>query len=267
MHYSDDAAPTAAAWVLDGVETPPVAEAGTEQTGTTDPDLPSPVDDSPVRGVLVMGDSTAAVVAHGLTSSGRFDVFDGGVWGCPLVPTVAVRPFRSQDRSTDYCPGLDQQTGVIDLLDPDAVVLVASPPHQWDHRYVEDGPWESPGSTAWIDAHDEYMDALVAAHPRLPIVVFDAPEARAPGEDALEDSDRLAAWNAQIRRWADAHAEVVVLDWADRFPEPGSDVDGELRPDGVHLTDAAVEDLTRRYLADALVDAVTEARVDIAAAS
>ena len=263
MHYSADAAPRAAGWVLDAVgdpasDDPPVDVGGPAETV---------VDDAPVRSVLVMGDSTASVVAHGLTSAGRFDVLDGGVWGCPLVPTVAVRPTRSEDRSTAYCPGLEQQVGVIDLFDPDVVVLVASPPHQWDHRYVDGGEWEAPGSTGWIDAHDRYMDGLVTAHPELPIVVFDAPGARAPSDDALEDSDRLAAWNAQIRRWADAHPEVVVLDWAGRLPEPGTATDRELRPDGVHLTDEAVEDLTRRYLTGAVTAAVAEARRDIAAAS
>lgn len=203
--------------------------------------------------VLVIGDSTASVLAHGLTASGRFQVIDGGVWGCPIVTTEAVRPTEDGDRSTDYCPDLERQISAVEMLDPDLVVLMASPPEQWDQRYPSVDGWHAPGELRWRQAHDDHLAQFLEAHPTLPVVVADAPPARPPSSDALETAERLAAWNAQIERWDDAHVQVGVLDYAQYLSDPDSDLDRQQRPDGVHLTDAVIEQLVADHLADDIV--------------
>jgi peptidoglycan/LPS O-acetylase OafA/YrhL len=244
----------------------------TATPSTATPDTGSPASSEQVvlpaapEVVLVIGDSTASVLAHGLTASGRFRVIDGGVWGCPIVSTEAVRPTDDSDRSTDYCPDLDRQIEAVELLDPDVVVLMASPPHQWDQRYPSVEGWHSPGDLHWRQAHDEHLARFVAAHPRVPVVVADAPPARAPSRDALEDSERLAAWNAQIVRWDADHVQVGMLAYARHLPEPGSDLDRRQRPDGVHLTDPVIERLVAGELADDIVTLTRTVVAEIAAA-
>jgi peptidoglycan/LPS O-acetylase OafA/YrhL len=245
---------------------------GSTQTSTSSSTLPDPrstlggtVISDPVA-ILVIGDSTAGVLAHGLTTTGRFQVVDGGVWGCPIVATEAVRPTRDDQRSTDYCPDLDRQISAVDLLAPDLVVLMASPPHQWDHRYPSVDGWHSPGDLHWRQAHDDHLARFVEAHPDVPIIVADAPAARAPSHDALENPERLAAWNAQIVRWDEQHVQVGVLDYARHLAEPDSDLDARQRPDGVHLTDPVIEVLVADHLADDIVALTRSLQADIRAA-
>jgi peptidoglycan/LPS O-acetylase OafA/YrhL len=240
-------------------------EATVPVTSAPPPTAPLPRVADP-ESILVIGDSTAAVLAHGLTTTRRFQVVDGGVWGCPIVTTAAVRPTPDNERSTEYCPDLERQISAIELLDPDVVVLMASPPHQWDHRYLSVEGWHAPGDLHWRQAHDDHLARIVDAHPGLPVVVVDAPPARAPSKDALEGPDRLAIWNAQISRWADRHVQVGVLDYAHHLPDPGSDLDSRQRPDGVHLTDAVIEQLVADHLADDLVALVRSLQVEIHAA-
>jgi peptidoglycan/LPS O-acetylase OafA/YrhL len=206
------------------------------------------------RRVLVIGDSTANVFAHGLETTGRFEVVDGGMWGCPLVEVAEVRPAPGLERSADYCPDLAQQIAAVELVAPDVLVAVASAPEVWDHRYAS-GPWVSPGDEAWIAAHDQHLAALVAAHPGLPVVIVPAPDWRPPSPDALETSDRRAEWNGQIDRWVATHGNVVTMGYAQYLPRPGTAVDSVMRPDGAHLTKTAIAALAREHLADDLVRA------------
>lgn len=73
--------------------------------------------------------------------------------------------------------------------------------------------------------------------------------------DALESPERRDAWNDQIQRWVEAHEQVSTMEYVRYLPEPGSDLDREMRPDGAHLTDTAIERLSREHLADDLVTA------------
>jgi hypothetical protein len=216
--------------------------------------------------VLVIGDSTASVLAHGLTATGRFQVIDGGVWGCPIVTTEAVRPTQDSDRSTDYCPDLERQVNAVDMLDPDLVVLMASPPEQWDQRYPSVDGWHGPGDLHWRQAHDDHLARFLEVHPTLPVVVVDAPPARAPSSDALENPERLAAWNAQIERWDVGHPQVGVLPYSRHLADPDSEIDRAQRPDGVHLTDPVIEELVADHLADDLVALTRSLLADIDAA-
>ncbi len=256
------ATPTPSSTVPDPLPEPEVAGPRTSEP----PSTTVPVTYAAPEIVLVIGDSTASVLAHGLTATGRFQVIDGGVWGCPIVTTDAVRPTPDSDRSTDYCPDLERQISAVEMLDPDLVVLMASPPEQWDQRYPSVEGWHGPGDLHWRQAHDDHLARFLEAHPTLPVVVVDAPPARAPSADALENPERLADWNAQIERWDDAHAQVGVLAYSRHLADPDSDIDREQRPDGVHLTDPVIEDLVADHLADDLVALTRSLLADIDAA-
>jgi peptidoglycan/LPS O-acetylase OafA/YrhL len=238
---------------------------GTPVANTSDSDNPANDQASPAlpdlalpgtpRRVLVLGDSTANVLAHGLEATGRFDIVDGGMWGCPIVEATRVRPARTTERSVEYCPGLAEQIAAIELVAPDVVVVIASATEVWDHTYAEDGDWTTPGDPLWQLAHDRHLRALVDAHPGRPIVIVPAPDWRPPSSDALETAERRDAWNAQIDRWVTEHEQTSTMGYVSYLPAVGSAEDREMRPDGAHLTEDWIARLARDHLADELVTA------------
>jgi peptidoglycan/LPS O-acetylase OafA/YrhL len=219
-----------------------------------------------VERILVLGDSTADVMAKGLASTGRLEVVNASVWGCPFVVTNAVRFEIGRRRTTDYCPSTLDKAQWIRQWKPDVVLLVNGPSGQWDQQYA-DKSWSSPGDEKWISHHDDEMRSLVAAAGDIPIVSVLAPQAMRAGDDALESGDRLAAWNDQIHRWDALFPSVTEFAIDDYLPKPGSAEDRKVRPDGVHVTAEVMAQLAGDHLVDDVIAAARRATADIAAAN
>ena len=283
LHYTPDAAAEVGGWIFDQLTDslaaiaanapaqPPIStQAISTQAISTQPantvvqaGIGSAGDTLTVDRVLVLGDSTADVMAKGLASVGRFEVVNASVWGCPFATATAVRFEVGRRRTTDYCPGKQERKDWILQWRPDVILLVHGPSEQWDQQYA-DKRWYSPGDDAWIEQHDTAMRSLVADAGDIPIVVVVAPRATPPDESALESDDRLASWNDQIARWDDSFAAVATFDIDQYLPEPGSTTDRTTRPDGVHVIATVMDRLARDHLVDDLLAAARAAAADIA---
>lgn len=79
-----------------------------------------------------------------------------------------------------------------------------------------------------------------------------ARELRGLGDDHPE---RVAAFNGLLHRFADAHADAVVIDYGGYVDAMGEDVKAELLPDGVHPTEEAAHRLWADFLGPAVVAA------------
>jgi peptidoglycan/LPS O-acetylase OafA/YrhL len=206
-------------------------------------------DPDSVNRLLVLGDSTADVLAKGLAATGRFEVVNASVWGCPFVEAAAVGFEIGRNRKTDYCPSVADRREWIDIWEPDAILVVHGPSGLWDQRY-ESSKWRSPGDEVWVTRHDSTMAELVEEAGELPILVVVAPQATPPNQTALETPSRLRAWNAQIAKWDDTFSSVASLDIEQYLPQPGSARDRNVRPDGVHVTDEVMAELAEDFLID-----------------
>jgi hypothetical protein len=279
LHYTPAAAAQVGGWIFDELAdqfeaarrndttpsdtTPTTAvDAGIHSGGTAAATSAAPAEVEIAR-VLVFGDSTADVFAKGLASVGRFEVVNASVWGCPFVATSAVRFELGRSRSTEYCPTVFDRIDWIQQWQPEAIVVVNGPSEEWDQQYGDD-QWAAPGDATWIEHHDDEMRSLVAAAGDLPIVTVIAPRATPPDASALENTDRLLAWNEQIRRWDELFPSVVTVDIDRYLPAPGTARDRRVRPDGVHVTAPIMERLARDHLVDDLIAAANRAMVEVA---
>jgi peptidoglycan/LPS O-acetylase OafA/YrhL len=82
-----------------------------------------------------------------------------------------------------------------------------------------------------------------------------ARELRGLGDDHPE---RVAAFNALLHRFADAHDDVVVIDYGGYVDRMDEDLKAELLPDGVHPTDEAAQLLWTDFLGPAIVAAADD---------
>jgi peptidoglycan/LPS O-acetylase OafA/YrhL len=224
----------------------------------------SPVDER-LR-VMVVGDSTSLPLAVGLAqaASGRWTVYSAGAMGCPLVTVVATRERPDEPEGTYDCASFrDTWPELLSSFRPDVVLGVASLREQDDQRYVDGGPWHAPGDAAYEQHHQQEFAAMVdLLAPGAVLLLADAPAVDLDRAVIGGHPDRIAAWNATIRRAADAHpGRIAVIPFAAFLAPPASPPGRAERPDGVHLTQESATDLAQRHL----VDAVERAVADLAA--
>jgi hypothetical protein len=229
-----------------------------------EPDRPSPapVLDDRLR-VMVVGDSTSLPVAVGLAqaAAGRWTVYSAGAMGCPLVTVVATRERRDELEGTYECPPFrDTWPELLSSFRPDVVLGVASLREQDDQRYTDGGPWHAPGDAAYEQHHDREFAAMVdLLAPGTVLLLADAPAVALDRSVIGGHPDRVAAWNATIRRAAAAHPDrIAVVPFAAFLAPPATPTGRAQRPDGVHLTQESATDLARRHLVDAVERAVTD---------
>lgn len=197
--------------------------------------------------VVVIGDSTSFAFAVALSrSTTELEVQYAGQGGCPFVPVVALKPSSDGGWTDKSCK--DYLTDVPDLLasfDAEAVLIVVGGMELTEQKYLGDDQGYIAGSTGYQNAHDAAMDAfLEALGPDGPLVIVpDSPPIAAGSFSSMEMAlpERLAALNAQIQRWADAHPDQVqVLPYAGALVAYEAE-HGSIREDGSH---AKADDLT-----------------------
>ncbi len=221
---------------------------------------PSPTAEStqPLR-VLVLGDSTAYALSEGLSkgSDGAFVVISAGVMRCPVVRAVAVFNATDTESELDGCLRFDRDWArMVDSYDVDVILNVTSLAEQWDQRYPDDPAWHVPGSVGYDAFHASELADLqrVVSDLGIPLLLADAPPLRADLDGVLgSQAERVAAWNATLTTW-DASTGMVVIPYSRFFAAPESDEGYAQRPDGVHVTKAFAESMTRNGLGQEIID-------------
>ncbi len=218
---------------------------------------PSPATD-PLR-LTVIGDSTSLGMAQALSegSSGRLQVTWAGANGCPIVRAESTRPSPRDPWTEVTCEPFDTKLPALFASSPpDLVLLVVGPTELVEQRYRGDPDGHVAGDPEFIAFHDSEMAALVAVvgAAGVPLVVADSPPLAVGMWSSKEmvAPDRLAAWNAQVARWAAAWPDVSVLPYADIIIEYEAE-HGSIRADGVHPDVVVLTDLARRSLVDLLL--------------
>jgi hypothetical protein len=100
----------------------------------------------------------------------------------------------------------------------------------------------------------------------IPLLVTDSPpiNAGAMATTAMADPGRIAAWNAQIQRWADAWPSVALLHYA--APLVAHEAEhGLIRPDGVHPEIDPLTDLARVHYVPAVISLARTMQAEAAA--
>lgn len=218
------------------------------------------------RRVLVIGDSTSYGFAIALSrSSTELEVQWAGKGGCPFVPVEALQTTEGGAWGHQGCP--DYRVLVPDLLatfDADAVLIIVGGMELTVQRYPGDAAGYEPGSQGYQLAHDAAMtDLLSVLGPDGPLVVVaDAPPIHVGPFSSLDMSraDRLAALNAQIRRWSDQHpGRVEVVSYVAPLLAYESE-HGSIRPDGSHADPDLLVPVLKNSVAPSLVEMIDAAR-------
>jgi len=234
---------------------------------------PPPVGSDVIR-YAVFGDSTAAPTAHAFelwrtshAAGTRFVPVAGHVrLGCGIMgPAERRDPTAS---AAEPCPDVVDEWATLARDGHVAVAIVQT--GAWEsreHALVPGGPTVRPGDAAF-DAYlerqmERVADALAATGAM--VVWIEAPHV-GPGKQqsngrlrlppALRDPARIDRHNALLARVASARpGRVVVVDLPGMLEaQPGGELDPDMRPDGLHLTDAAAA-----RLADTLGPAIAAA--------
>lgn len=226
---------------------------------------PGTSDVSPPR-VLVAGDSTAVVLAVGLHSyaerTGNLAVASVARSNCGVLFGGERRDFDLE--SADRCP--DWQPAYADALsrfDPDVVLLSSA---LWELT-----DWRRPGDTAWRHLGDpQYEQQLLAALQRAidtlaangaTVALVKYPHLDL-GRDrrSLRDAPfpagewwRMDRYHELLDSLASARPGVEIIDLASHAKSfDGGEMDAQMRPDGVHFSTEAADQVAEQFLGPAL---------------
>jgi peptidoglycan/LPS O-acetylase OafA/YrhL len=204
----------------------------------------------PLR-IMVIGDSTSFPVAQVLSnaSNGHWQVTWAGANGCPFVRADATRPTARDSWKEVTCEPFDTKLPPLWKTNrPDLVLLVVGPMELLEQRYPGDSAGRVAGDPEFIAFHDSEMAELVALvrAAGIQLIITDSPPITAGmwSSNEMASPERLAAWNAQVARWAAIWPEVSVLPYAD-FVVAYEAKHGTIRPDGVHPDVTLSAELTR----------------------
>jgi peptidoglycan/LPS O-acetylase OafA/YrhL len=217
----------------------------------TDPTAPLPV-----AKVAAFGDSTALVVGSGITdasaSSGGVEEVSGGAWvGCGLgiggdyrstVDPSYAGPTRPECNAwpTTYARVISQNQ-------PDLAVVLDAPWDVMDRRLVGDTKWRSFGDPVydrWFLSEMVQAVHVLSADGATVVWLTSPPVSNIPAR-----TTRLNQLIDQLPKLLPG--KVVVLDLASYVKATGKDA--QLRPDGIHFSAAASEQVAKAWLIPHLV--------------
>lgn len=226
---------------------------------------PGTPDVSPPR-VLVAGDSTALALAVGLHSyaerTGNLAVASVARSNCGVLFGGERRDFNleSADRCPDWQPAY---ANAVSRFDPDVVLLSSA---LWELT-----DWRRPGDTAWRHLGDpQYEQQLLAALQRAidtlasngaTVALVKYPHVDL-GRDrrGLRDGPfpagewwRMDRYHQLLDALASARPEVEVIDLASYATSfNGGEMNARMRPDGVHFSAEAADQVAEQFLGPAL---------------
>ncbi len=219
----------------------------------------------PLR-VLTVGDSTSFWISVGLeaVTKQRDDMTIGwvGSSGCGVVRLDTYYDATNEAVDSSECPRFDNEwIAAARIFDPDVIVVISS--------VIDAAKYEFPGRNEPIGFGDEEFDAFwqseaeaaLKALARTGAVVLwaDSPGVQMMTTEGTKDwNPRLERYNELVNGLVKSHEQVGGIGLAARIGPPGTPVDHDVRPDGVHLgSDAAVE-LAESWLVDAIIAGWTE---------
>jgi peptidoglycan/LPS O-acetylase OafA/YrhL len=245
------------------IRSEPESSASTTTTVPTTLRLP-PEPPRPVR-VLVVGDSTALYVAHGLAAwtmsyPDHAQVSVSWCQGCTFVPDAEITSFdldgvedNSRRTLTEVMPDAIRQ------LRPDVVVLMSTVSdaanRQWDPAEGPIGPTDPRARERMVTAFaDLTMEIVTSGVPDVVWVVPPTPTHDWDDDPEMNELARYAAHHEIVREAAarfEHHVSLVDLDaWAretGRFDDPG------FRADGVHIDEGPATEMAEQFLGPWLV--------------
>ncbi|HEX6475808.1 MAG TPA: acyltransferase family protein, partial [Acidimicrobiales bacterium] len=192
---------------------------------------------------MVVGDSTAIVLAEGIKGPGvgaGLDIHDGGRFGCTIILGYSGDNATGSSKSdSPSSPGCDWRTKWPPQLDewrPKVVLMLFGPLDTADH--LLDGRWLRVGTPEWqLYYQDQLTDMVQLLSSEGAQVVIatvpqyhHTPDAAYP-DPTYNDPRRLAALNGLYEYFASSHS-VNILDLASQV-QPS-----DLGEDGVHFSRA-----------------------------
>ncbi len=221
------------------------------KTSQADPSAPLPV-----AKVAAFGDSTALVVGSGINdasaTAGGVEEVSGGAWvGCGLgiggdyrstVDPSYAGPTRPECNAwpTTYARVISQNQ-------PDLAVVLDAPWDVMDRRLVGDTKWRSFGDPVydrWFLSEMVQVVHVLGADGATVVWLTSPPVSNIPAR-----TTRLNQLIEQLPKLLPG--KVVVLDFATYLKDTGKDA--QLRPDGIHLSGPASEQVAKSWLIPHLV--------------
>ncbi len=211
----------------------------------------------PLR-VLVTGDSTARVIANALVNYQNahpraIQVLDLSLPGCPITPVDRIRNYAGElGQNVSLCSGWQKTFAPqIRAFKPDVSAVFLSVMEQTDQR-SGNGSWDNLLDPAYR-AHQESEFASFAkllSETGAPVVWANAPYVKFQQDLPWlsDDTHRTDVLNALYRDLAAHHSNIRLVDYASKLNRPDHVVDTSIRPDGIHMTDAAASRLAQTWL-------------------
>jgi peptidoglycan/LPS O-acetylase OafA/YrhL len=215
-------------------------------------------DPQPLR-VAVAGDSTGEVYG---TALGRYAaahpdelvVLDVSMAGCTITRVARIRHYQGEGGQDMSGCGLWPLAipPRIEAFRPDVSVVFVAMMEQADQRATPRSEWHDILEPAWAARqHDDLTLLATALHETGATSLWaDVPYMKfQPNLPWISDDPRRTdALNRLLHRIDDERPDVQMISYAERLNRPHHEVDTTVRPDGIHLTDRAADDLVGRWL-------------------
>ena len=211
----------------------------------------------PLR-VLVTGDSTARVMANALIEYQNahpkaLQVLDLSLPGCPITPVDRIRNYSGEvGQNVSLCGGWRKTFAPqIDAFKPDVSAVFLSVMEQTDQRTLSSN-WDNLLDPTYRVHQENEFSALVKllTATGAPVVWANAPFIKFQQDLpwVSDNPQRTNVLNQMYTQLAATHSNVHLIDYAAHLNRPGGVVDTSIRPDGIHMTDAAASKLAQTWL-------------------
>jgi peptidoglycan/LPS O-acetylase OafA/YrhL len=212
----------------------------------------------PLR-VAVAGDSTgevygAALGRYAADHPAELVVLDVSMAGCTITRVARIRHYRGESGQDMSGCGLWPLAipPRIEAFRPDVSVVFVAMMEQADQRATPRSEWHDILEPAWAaHQHDDLTLLATALHETgAPSLWADVPYMKfQPNLPWISDDPRRTdALNRLLHQIDDERPDVRMISYAERLNRPHHEVDTSVRPDGIHLTDRAADDLVAHWL-------------------
>jgi hypothetical protein len=194
-----------------------------------------------------------ALIAYQNAHPTSLQVLDLSMVACPITPTDRIRNYSGEEgQNVTLCGGWQKTFAPqIAKFKPDVAVVFLSVMEATDQRTVN-GNWDNLLDPSYrqyqLSAYDKFAKVLgstgaVVEWADAPYFTF-----RADLPWVSDDPARIDELNAMYRQLAATNPNVHLLNYASHLNEAGRYDDPNVRPDGVHMTPQAADNLAQTWL-------------------